>query len=939
MQTRSVFLAVAAVLAAAEAPPRMPMPNDYENSILTKWLAKPVLDSKLLDDAESLANWSLVNVDQAKGEMTLTSERKMAGATALRLRSATVGEKSTQGRYYGTTTARRVVAGEDWSAWNRLSFWVYADLPGFRVVSLIVTFHNEGTERVPDSYNKMGVNYVILKNHQWNHIVWEIANLTRDKVTGLDFSYRMQGNEPGASGLATFDFDKLELQKVNPDHYEGWDVAPGAISFSHSGYQTGSPKSAIASDLNAAQFELVDTRTQRAVLSKKVAQVDSRIGHFQVMDFSEVRDPGTYLVRAGGRTTRPFRVADDVWKSSLWKAINFFYEERCGYAIPGVHDACHRDWLLRHGDKQLVVNGGWHDAGDLSQSLSNTAEAAYAMFSLAERMQASKEDPELLRRLLEEGVWGLDWLLKVTFHDGFRPGFSQMDRWTDGIIGDLDDVTAQASNNPAQNLAAAATEALAARVLKPTDPILAGYSLKQAEEDWGFAMASLTAGNRGASTEMAGHAVIAGLDLWQATGDRKYAAQAVALSKTITDSQQRSFPPGLTVPLTGYFFTGPDKTRILRYQHLSHEEAAPVALVRLCELLPDDPNWMTWYSAVTLYTEYFQKPMARFTEPYGMLANSIYKDDEYLQQPEGGRGSTRDAFREQVLRGVKVGEHDYVRLFPVWFEFRGNNGTMLAENKAIAAAAHLRGNLELANLAEKNMEWVVGRNPFVESLMWGEGYDYAPQYTAMSGDMVGSLPVGIQAHRNDDAPYWPTENCHNWKEVWVHPVGRWIWLMRDLAGPAQLEGSTRTPVDLREISTGKTSRLLPDAKTGRFRSAVPEGEYELTAGTLKRRIILLPGDNYSANLDGDNQVEMTVSGQKDAAGVVTIRVALSGAGHHTIVLRTDNLALNAAPREVDLKPGTPQTVEWQGRPLADAPWITVIVPDREFSQRKELTGR
>jgi hypothetical protein len=25
----------------------------------------------------------------------------------------------------------------------------------------------------------MGVNYVILKNQEWNHIVWEIANLPR----------------------------------------------------------------------------------------------------------------------------------------------------------------------------------------------------------------------------------------------------------------------------------------------------------------------------------------------------------------------------------------------------------------------------------------------------------------------------------------------------------------------------------------------------------------------------------------------------------------------------------------------------------------------------------------------------------------------------------------------------------------------------------------
>jgi hypothetical protein len=513
-----------------------------------------------------------------------------------------------------------------------------------------------------------------------------------------------------------------------------------------------------------------------------------------------------------------------------------------------------------------------------------------------------------------------------------------MDRWTDGIIGNLDDVSARASNNPAQNLAAAAAEALAARVLKQSDPILAGYSLKQAREDWDFAMAGMASGTRGGITEISGHAILAALDLWQATGERKYADQAIALSRNIAGSQQREFLPGLTIPLTGFFYTSPDKTRILRYQHLSHEEAPTVALVRLCELFPDDPNWMAWYSAVTLYTEYFQKPMAGFTEPYGMLANSIYKDDEYLQQPEGGRGSTRDAFREQVLNGVRVGEHYYVRLFPVWFEFRGNNGTMLAEDEAIAAAAHLRGSLDLANLAEKNMEWVVGRNPFVQSLMWGEGYDYAPQYSAMSGDIVGALPVGIQAHRNADAPYWPTENCHNWKEVWVHPVGRWIWLMRDLAGPAVLQGVSKTPVQLRDLATGKISRIPPDPSTGHFYTTAPQGEYELTTGTLKRRITVLPGEGYQVDFD-ERSLELSLSGEKNAAGVVTVRAVLTGNGRHTIGLRTDNLSVGGAAREVELKPGLPQTVEWHGRPAANAPWIAVVIPDRQMSQRRELTGR
>lgn len=931
----------------------MPISNDYEHSIKIRWLNKPVAESKMLDDAETLSTWQLVNIGQAKGEMTLTEDRAVSGKSSVRLRCATVGDQPVpNARYYGTTSARRVVNGENWSAWNRLSFWVYPNLPGFRNISMIVTFHNEGARPVPDEYGKMGINYQILEDRKWNHIVWEIPNLPRDKVTGVDFSYRMQGKEPGATDIATFDIDKLELQKVQADHYEGWDVAPGEISFSHSGYQSGAAKSAIASGLDAKTFELINVKTGLPALSRNVSVVNSKIGTFQVMDFSEVHEAGTYMIRAGERSTRPFPIGDDVWKSSLWKALNFFYVERCGFAIPGVHDICHRDWVLNHGDKKLIVNGGWHDAGDVSQSLGNTAEAAYEMYSLAERLGQRNEDPELRARLIDEANWGLDWLLKVTFHDGFRPNFSQMDRWTDGIVGTLDDVQAQSSNNPTSNLAAAATESLASRLLKQCDPIRSAYALKQAEEDWGFAIAGIDHPQETSSrpqfsrlqrgTEMAGHAIIAALELWQATGNRAYSDLALQFSQNILDSQQKEFLPGLTYPLAGFFYTNPDKTQILRYQHPSHEAAPVVALARLCELFPNHPDWMKWYAAVARYSEYYQKPMAQFTQPYGMLANSIFKDDEYLKVPEqGGRGLSRESYREQVLNGIKVGEHYYVRLFPVWFEFRGNNGTMLAENKAISAAAQLRGSLSLASLAEKNLQWVVGRNPFVESLMWGEGYDYAPQYTALSGDIVGSLPVGIQSHGNADAPYWPTENCHNWKEVWVHPTGRWMWILRDLAGPPIVEGIVERghgePITFRD-ATAKITPVEADG-SGRFHAALPEGEYEITSSGKKRKMALLPGGTYFVDLTPDRNVSISLTQQRDGNGSISVRAVVSGRGEHRLAIRADNLTLDKPEQILALKDGVLQTVVWHGQITnRNEPWTAVVIPDGEVSQRQELTG-
>jgi hypothetical protein len=169
--------------------------------------------------------------------------------------------------------------------------------------------------------------------------------------------------------------------------------------------------------------------------------------------------------------------------------------------------------------------------------------------------------------------------------------------------------------------------------------------------------------------------------------------------------------------------------------------------------------------------------------------------------------------------------------------------------------------------------------------------------------------------------------------------------MRDLSGPAEVQGNARVPVQFREVSSGRVSRASPDPKTGRFHATLPASEYELTAGGQKRLVTVLPGESYSLRLAAENSLDMRVTtgpatGGAATAGVVTIRVALSGSGDHTIALRTDNLSAEPSSRKVTLRPGTPQTVEWQvRRETADAPWVAVVIPDNDLSDRKEVTGK
>jgi hypothetical protein len=939
-----------AFLTAQQSAPNMPMRAKYEDGAEFRWLNKNVIDSHLLDNMEDLSAWSFAGA----GEMTLSDVHAKDGKHSLRLRSTSnVAQVGGDGEWEDLVATRKF-GGEDWSHYNRISIWVYPDIIGSPAISCSLTLHNDGVHKLPDNYNEGRHESISLKNRTWNHVVWEIAPLDRDRVTALDVAYSLPKKFPDPGDQTILDIDQLELQNVIADHTEGWDVAPGKIVFSQSGYTIGSSKSALSSDLAAREFSVIDQQTGEAVLTKPVVQKTTPLGQYQVLDFSELREPGTYVIKAGDTLTRSFEIADHAWRRSIWKAINFMYSERCGAEIPGLHGICHQDVYTTHGDKRIIVNGGYHDAGDLSAT-GNTPGMVYALLSLAESLNRQGEDLALHDRLLEEARWGLNWVLKTRFGDGYRSTGQLVSYWTDGIMGTADDRFGIAVNNPEWNFRVSGVEALAARVLKDSDPELAHRSLVIAEEDWKYAVEGLKtapplAEVYGAQDELEriSFGVVASAELYQATGDQRYADEAVALGDMVLASQERTLQPW-TIPLTGYFYTGPKRENLFHRFHLGQEQEPIIALVRLCEVLPDHDKWMKWYSAVVLHSQYYLKSASVVDEPYAVLPAAVYRESEKRLLPETKnwtplRAADRDSYLEQVKRGIPLGGEYYLRRFPVWFDFRGNSSVLLSQAKALSAAAQLRGDLQAEDLAQKQAQWLVGRNPFGASLMYGEGYDWTPLYSVRCGPMVGALPVGIETKGFNDAPYWPTQICWTYKEVWTQPVGQWIWLMQDVSVPATVRGTAdpagREPVEFREQNTGKVTTTTVGSVGGQFSIHLPEGHYDVRQGSAHTSVTVLPGGRYDLELRRDRAFDFTVAFQDLGHNEVILRVSAEGTGRHTFTIRSDNLVLNEqAKQEIDLASGSVRESIWHARVLSPTtPWVAVFVPDGTLSERRELTG-
>lgn len=783
---RRRLLALLAAFALAREPlaaqnPRPLLPIEFRHSAEFGWLQKPVLASRVLDDMTRPGNWRFTGTAQ------LTFP---AGSLRVDMQMFTDTPAPTRSRL-SSVNLRRPVDQEDWREYNRLSMWIRPHVAGFPMLPLQIVLHNDGAEKVPDAYYREGIHYVTLANNQWQQVVWEIDPLARDRVTMLEFGYWVNKMLAAPGDRVAFEIRDIQLQRVEPDVHTGWQVGRGKLAFSHSGYSTSSTKTAIANGLTDSTFSVISIDNNAlgvVALSRPVRTVQSRLGSFQELDFTELTTPGNYIIRAGASTSRPFAIGPDVWVSSIWKTLNFFYGNRCGFAVPGSHDVDHLDWFATHGDQRITMSGGWHDAGDLSQGVINTGEATYAMFELAHKLRARGDHPALVERLLEEARWGLDWVMRVRFPGGYRIGFASHNLWTNNRVGDADDRMREARNNPNANYIAAAAEAIAHRVLKDSDPALAWRALQLAEEDWRHAIV----GVEGPSTwhtpafaatrlELAGIGITASVELYRATGARKYADHAVELARVITASQQKR-PVGSSFALAGFFYTGPDRDTIFHQFHRGNDQAAVVGLVQLIETLPQHRDVATWRATVQLYADYLKR-IATTTAPYHVLPAYVYRvGDELNEVPDSGalHGATRAAYRAQVLAGLPMGGEWFLRALPVWFARRGNYGILLSQAKALSAAGRLLSDRAALDLAERQLQWIVGRNPFTQSTMYGEGYDWAQQYSVSSGDFVGTLPVGMQSRGTTDLPYWPAQNMYVYKEVWVHPNARWLWLLADL---------------------------------------------------------------------------------------------------------------------------------------------------------------
>jgi hypothetical protein len=774
-----------------------PLPLDTANSYDAYGLEKKIRRRKPVLIRPDLKDWT----HTGQGEMSYSPEKSLSGAGSLKITFPTFTGQRAKGSpddpdyaTYGQCRIRLDTKSADWEKYNRIAFYIYPDGEGARVVNLNFSFENKKTAPKAGVHVASVSHLVNLVNGRWNQCFLDIGEIRRDAVAAIGFSCSIKGKDRTTGDRSVYYIDRIELQTVDdPETVSGWTPGNNKLVYSTTGYPVNGQKTAIihrSGQPPAGNFQLIDAAGNTA-FHGAVTRETTTIGTFDIADFTAFRLPGAYRLKVEELLSPPFQIGDHIWENSLWRVLNFIFCQRCGYPVPGKHGTCHTDLFSQHDGKMISYAGGWHDAGDLSQQTLQTGDVTYALLEAYSRLKG--KNAPLAMRLLEEAEWGLDFILRNRYGDGYRASSMGLLIWQDGVNGTLDDISSVRVQRLAfDNFLYAAYEAYAALTIDH-DPMLQQYLQRVAKEDFAFAMqrhAETGFGeflhlyehsyNTSESQYMATISWAASM-LYRLTGETAYAGIAADYIR-YTLACQRKEPLNDPSRISGFFYRDTARISIVHYIHQSREQVYMQALALLCETQPQHPDYSRWAEAIRLYGDYLKKLMP-YTAPYGMLPSGVYHLDEYrdttafyhlhLFPPD----DAIERYVKQVKQGAPLDGQHYLKRFPVWFGiFNGNTAVHLSMGKAAAICGKFLHDETLLHIGQEQLYWTVGKNPFGQSLIYGEGQNYPQMDSFSSGEMTGEMPVGIRSLGDEDIPYWPAVNNACYKEVWVTSAGKWLLL-------------------------------------------------------------------------------------------------------------------------------------------------------------------
>ena len=280
-------------------------------------------------------------------------------------------------------------------------------------------------------------------------------------------------------------------------------------------------------------FDLCDAVTGKTVFSAKIKVYPGKEWGMESagrLDFSNWTVRGGYYLNVNGTRSPVFRISADVYKGTADYILKYLRQQQCGYN-PWLKDSCHTHdgFIVDHPAKTgsiIDVTGGWHDASDYLQYVTTTANAVYELFYAYLRNpevysdhygSSGDEGANGIPDILDEAIWGLNWLMKMNpskdemynqvaddrDHRGFRLPNLDTASYGNGRYRPVYYVTGKPQGlakfkNRTEGVSSTAGKfssafAIASKVIRKTDPALSDLLARKAVDAFEFGLNDLGA--------------------------------------------------------------------------------------------------------------------------------------------------------------------------------------------------------------------------------------------------------------------------------------------------------------------------------------------------------------------------------------------------------------------------------------------------------------
>ena len=553
------------------------------------------------------------------------------------------------------------------------------------------------------------------------------------------------------------------------------------------GYVPEAGKSVVTRGLIKSKFEVINTVTLEVAFTGTFKPASGDFGDYSTGDFSSLTKEGKYYIKSDTLRSWPFLISKSVYRPAMDLIVGYFSRQRCGPSTAGYLAPCHLDDGVRMDNgKHQGVTGGWHDASDLRKWVGATI---YGMVGLAKTYDLQDKKYPDLAKILDELKWGNLYFTKMQEPDGYIMNFvggdvkkhSDSNRWTNSeieaeggelafvkpntgrssqdmlIFGSKDDRVIR--TDPAGLVAQynfVTSEAILARITKEQDPEYSKKCLDAAIRCFEWCSKE----NKRINSGSIGSSIQASIELYKTTRQKIYRNFAVGKAAELKKLQVEKQESGVG----GFFLTS--STNPEPYKQISEGCLNFISLCDLISAFPKHKDVKIWKGMVSNYANNYLTFMSQKNSfgivPYGLFSK---------QDPGGNR---------------KIGNYWY-RYFmhPELSWWVGINANLASAGVGLMKAANVLNDLQLKAVAQKQLDWIIGRNPFNSSTIISVGYNQPIQmvgsefkpYTPL---IPGAVMNGLGGDK-DDQPYLITRNNYQQSEYWTPMVAYTLWLMAEIS--------------------------------------------------------------------------------------------------------------------------------------------------------------